>query len=118
GVLLHVALALERGDVAAGHLALRVPGGGRGGGDRRGRARGSDQAVLVAALRGRRLRVVGDAVGVGPLVDLARGLLGQDRGGGEREDGAEGETVHAELLPWGASAADSSTRARPAQARA
>src|SRR5690606_31838616 len=60
------------------------------GGDRL-RAAGAlaaDRTLLVAALRRRGLRVVGDAVGILPLVDLAavHGGCSQHAGGGEDQD--------------------------------
>src|SRR5690606_35369056 len=94
---LDLAFALERGDVGARGRALRAfTGGGAGGvgaGDaaRRGRgrrrARGGDHALLVAAPGRRRLREVGDPVGVLPLVHLGGGLLRERRGEGKRQGG-------------------------------
>src|SRR5690606_27515011 len=88
--LVHRTTAGQRRHVGLRGGAPGVFGGGGLGGDRLRTAGAlpADRALLVAALGRRRLRVVGDAVGILPLVDLAavHGGCNQQAGGGDDQD--------------------------------
>src|SRR5690606_28064730 len=87
--LVHRTTAGQRGHVGLRSGAPGVFGGGLGGnGLRAAGTVAADRTLLVAALRRRGLGVVGDAVGILPLVDLAsvHGGCGEQAGGGEDQD--------------------------------